>query len=300
MNILIVGGTGMIGGKTALHLQSLGHDVTIASRSKPVDTAVAHLPFLACNYIEDDCTDGRLEGFDAVVHAAAADPRLLPQDGSVSPEDFYHRANTVAVPRFFEAARDAGVGVGIYIGSFYSHVAPERAAVCPYVKSRVETDAAVIAMNSDSFRVCSLAAPFVLGVLQGVPVPHLGGMLAYVTGQLGLPMFAPPGGTNHISAQSLAEATAGALERGVGGTPYLVGDENYSHKAYMELWAELAGTPLELEVREEDHPIMPDAFMFAGVGATVSHEPDPEETALLGYSRNQIRQEIADVIAALS
>ena len=34
---------------------------------------------------------------------------------------------------------------------------------------------------------------------------------------------------------------------------------------------------------------MPNVIMFAGPGATVSYEPDPEETALLGYGRNRIK-----------
>jgi dihydroflavonol-4-reductase len=35
MKILVVGGTGMIGGHAALHLQALGHDVSVAGRNPP-------------------------------------------------------------------------------------------------------------------------------------------------------------------------------------------------------------------------------------------------------------------------
>ncbi len=300
MKILIVGGTGMIGGNAALLLREKGHEVSIMSRSKPMDTAVSDFDFVAGNYIEDDCTDDRLEGFDQLVFAAAADIRMLPQDGSVTPEAFYERVNNIAVPKFFEAAQAAGIQRAVYIGSFYPQVAPQRIEVCPYVKSRHVTDEAVRAMSSDSFNVCSLNAPYVLGSLPGLAIPHLAALVAYARGDLDLPLFAPEGGTNHINSLSLAEAIDGALARGVGGTPYLVGDENYSWKEYLELWAEAAGKPVELEVRAEDHPMLPNVIMFAGVGATVSYEPDPQETALLGYGRNRIRQEIADVVAAIS
>ena len=114
-----------------------------------------------------------------------------------------------------------------------------------------------------------------------------------------MPVFAPEGGTNHMTAGSLAQAVSGALARGVGGTPYLVGDVNYSWKEYLELWFDAVGKPAELEVRAEDHPMLPNVMMFAGVGATVSYEPDLEETALLGYSRGHLRQEIAEVVTAL-
>ncbi len=299
MKILIVGGTGMIGGNAALLLREKGHEVTIMSRSKPVGTAVSDFGFIQGNYIDDDCSDGRLQGFDQLVFSAAADIRNLPQDGSISPEDFYEQANNIAVPKFFEAAKAAGIRRAVYIGSFYPQVAPHRIEVCPYVHSRHVTDEAVRAMSCEDFTVCRLNAPYVLGTLSGLEIPHLQGLVAYATGNLDLPLFAPEGGTNHINALSLAEAIDGALQRGMGGTAYLVGDENYSWKEYLELWAAAAGKPVDLEVRADEHPMLPSVIMFAGVGATVSYEPDPEETALLGYGRNRIKQEIADVVAQL-
>lgn len=54
MKILIIGGTGMIGGTTALDLRSLGHEVTIAGR-KPSPSnvpALAHLPYLQGDYLK--------------------------------------------------------------------------------------------------------------------------------------------------------------------------------------------------------------------------------------------------------
>ena len=42
MKILIVGGTGLIGGHAALHLQSLGHEITIAARNPPPAATPAH------------------------------------------------------------------------------------------------------------------------------------------------------------------------------------------------------------------------------------------------------------------
>ena len=300
MKILIVGGTGMIGGNAALLLRKHGHGVTLMSRSRPTSQALADFDFIATNYLTDDCRDGRLDGFDSLVFAAAADLRMFPQDGSVTPEQFYEQANTVAVPKFFEAAKAAGMRRAVYIGSFYPQVAPQRIAVCPYVRSRHLADEAVRAMSCDNFVTCSLNAPFVLGQLPGLEIPHLGALIQYARGEFaGLPVFAPEGGTNHMTAGSLAEAVSGALARGVGGTPYLVGDVNYSWKEYLELWFDAVGKPAELEVRAKDHPMLPNIMMFAGVGATVSYQPDPDETALLGYSRGHLRQEIAEVVAAL-
>ena len=44
--------------------------------------------------------------------------------------------------------------------------------------------------------------------------------------------------------------------------------------------------------------MLPNVIMFAGPGATVSYEPDPEETALLGYGRNRIKALIEEVAKA--
>ena len=289
MKVLVVGGTGLIGGEIALHLQENGHSVTIMSRQPSKVPKLAQLPFLQGNYIEDDVTDGRLQGFDWLVFAAAADIRNLPRDGSVTPEAFYTRANDEAVPRFFKAAKQAGICRAVYIGTFYPRVAPQQIGVCPYVTSRHNTDLAVRALGDDGFNVCSLDVPFVLGQIEGLEVPHIAALAEYARGNIpGLPLFAPKGGTNHISSHSLAQASLHALERGESGRAYLVGDENLSWKAYLELWCEAVGNPQDLEVREDDHPMFPNVIMFAGAGATVSYEPDAADLALLDYDRGQI------------
>lgn len=299
MKVLVVGGTGLIGGHAAIYLREQGCEVSVMARCAPTATALSDTPFIAGNYIEDDLSAGQLEGFDGLVFAAANDIRQLPQDGSISPEDFYKKVNNEAVPRFFEAAKSAGISRCTYIGSFYPQVAPERIDLCPYVHSRHVTDEGVRAMSTEGFEVCSVNAPFVLGHLPGLDIPHLAGMVAYVSGHIpDLPLFAPVGGSNHITARSVAQATTSALLKGESAKAYLVGDENMSWKTYLEAWAAAAGSPREFEVREDDHPILPNAIMFAGAGATVSYEPEAAESALLAYDRQQISAEIHAVVQA--
>ena len=299
MKVLVVGGSGLIGGDAALFLRGQGHDVTIMARNKPATPALAELPFLQGDYVNDDMTDGRLEGFDWLVFSAAADIRGLPPGGPETPQQFYTRVNDEAVPRFFEAARDAGIGRSVYIGTFYPQVAPHRIGVCPYVTSRHNTAVAVAAMGSDSFVTCCLNAPFVLGNIPGLVQDHVSALVHYAQGKLeGLPVFAPRGGTNHMTSRSIAEAVLGALERGAPGRQYLIGDENFSWKEYLELWFAAAGNPVNLEVRDDDHPLLPNAIMFAGAGATIRYEPDPEEAALLGYGRGRVGAMIEEIVAA--
>lgn len=300
MKILIVGGTGLIGGHAALQLAGQGHAVTLMARKRSAVPGLAELDFIPGNYIEDDCDDGRLRGFDALLFAAAVDIRYLPQDGSVTEEEFYTRSNSEAVPRFFAAAKAAGIPRAVYIGSFYPQIAPQQIERNAYVKSRHLADEGARALADDSFSVCSLNAPYVLGHLPGLDIPHLGGLVHYVLGNLpDLPLFAPRGGTNHITTTSLSQAIVGALQRGESGKAYLVGDENYSWKEYLEAWAAAAGKPREFEVRDDDHPLLPNAIMFAGVGVTVSYEPDAADTELLGYDRGLVGPMISEVAAAV-
>jgi dihydroflavonol-4-reductase len=299
MKVLVVGGTGLIGGDIALLLQQAGHEVTLMARRPVAAPGLAALPFMRGDYVNDEMADGRLAGFDSLVFSATADIRNLPRDGSVTPEDFYRQANDEAVPRFFERARAAGLQRAVLIGSFYPQVAPQRVGVCPYVTSRYNTDRSVRALSGDDFRVCSLNAPFVLGRIPGLRVPHIDAMVAYARGEIpGAGVFAPRGGSNHISSRSLAQAALHALERGESGKDYLVGDQNYTWKEYLELWFAAVGRPQELEVRDEEHPLFPDVIMFAGPGATVRYEPAAEDMAVLAYDRQQIPDTVREIVAA--
>ncbi|MCB1845508.1 MAG: NAD-dependent epimerase/dehydratase family protein [Halioglobus sp.] len=294
MRVLIVGGTGLTGAHAALHLRQLGHNVTLMSRSAPQVAALSGFPHIAANYTDGSLACGMLEGFDALVFAAGADIRLLPPDED---EDrFFTRVNTEAIPAFFDKAKAAGIARAVYIGTYYPQVAPEKIDSSPYVRSRYLADTAVRALNAPSFNVCSLNAPFILGRVPGLSLPHIEALVHYASGRLdGVPLVAPLGGVNHISSRSMSEAIAGALAHGRGGHGYLVGDENLSWKEYLERFFDAAGNPQDLPVSADEHPLFPDVIMYAGRNATVSYEPENGE---LNYSRHQIAATIDDIVKA--
>lgn len=294
MKILVVGGTGLTGAHAALHLRSLGHEVSLMARSRPQAPCLRDFPFVIGNYQDADFPVSALQGFDGLLFAAGADIRQMPE--GASEEDFFTHANSIAIPRFFAKARDAGIKRAVMIGSYYPQVVPEKIATSPYVRSRHLSDEGVRALNSDHFTVCSLNAPFILGHVAGLEVPHLRVLVQYVAGRIpGMPLVAPAGGVNHISSQSLSEAIASAFEHGVGGKAYLVGDENLSWKDYLESFCACAGNPQSLPVTTEEHPMFPDVMMYAGRNAVVAYEPDMSE---LRYTRNNIRACMAEVAQA--
>ena len=296
MNILVVGGTGLIGGHAALHLASLGHRVTLAAR-KPAQagSALATLPFLALDYINGPVSAQALDGFDALVFAAGNDIRHLPPGTDEAAH--WQRANVEAVPAFFAQARNTGIPRAILIGSFYPQAAPHLVEKSSYVRGRKLSDEGARALATKDFHVCSLNAPFVAGTVPGLVVPGLQAHANYALGRIPqIPPFAMPGGVNFISTQSLSEAVAGALAHGENGKAYLVGDENLTFQDYFGTYFEAAGRTEPLPVLDQEHPLLPDAALYAGRGGTVYYEPDPQETKRLGYRRNDMRRCLRDIV----
>jgi nucleoside-diphosphate-sugar epimerase len=296
VKILVVGGGGFIGIETARLLRSGGHAVTVAGR-KPVSAEPQRsaFPYLPLDYTSSADPRPLLSGFDALVFSAGNDVRHKPPGAG---DEHWHLANSVAIPRFFEAARDAGIGLAVNVGSFYTQVAPHLAQTNAYVRSRIVAETAVAALARPGFAPMSINAPLVVGHVEGVTVPFFAAHAKFALGELdSMPEFVPPGGVNFISCRSLAEAIAGGLERGEAGASYLVGDQNLSFQAYFGAYFEAVGRPPP-PVRDEDSPIFPDRSIYFGRGNSLFYEPDAAETRLLGYRRNDVVPAIREIMAA--
>ena len=295
MKILVIGGTGMIGGHAALHLASQGHDVTVSGRKPPrPDTELSRLPFLQGDYVEGSFTGQDLTGFDAIIFAAGADLRHVPEGADYEAHIF--RANAEAVPQFAALAKQAGVRHFIHVGSFYPHVAPELVEKSVYVRARKLATDGITALADDSFHVVSVDAPFVVGAVPGMSLPMFEAYTRYAEGQLGIPPFAPAGSTNFISTLSLSEAIQAALERGENGKAYLVGDENLSFADYFKLFFRAAGNDVDVPALDQEHPLLPDVAIFTGRGNVVRYEPDAKTLADLRYRRNDVARAVKEVV----
>lgn len=296
MKILIVGGTGMIGGHTALHLRASGNEVVLAARKPAAEgTPIAGFPTLIGDYTQAGFSQADLAPFDAIVFAAGNDTRHIPRDADQA--EFWDRTQVRGVPAFVELARRAGVGRVVHIGSYYHQLRPDLIETNPYVRGRHLADVNVRALATTDFNVCTINPPSIVGIMPGQVTKRYETLVAWARGDRPeLPMFAPPGGTNYMSVRSLAEAVWGALQRAEPGRAYLVGDENLSYRQYFQLLLDAMGNPHRIAERNEEHPLLPDAFIVQGRGNTLAYEPDPAETALLGYSRNDVARAIAEVV----
>src|SRR5690349_8505507 len=117
MKILVVGGSGSLGGHAATYLSKQGHDVSIGARKRPPEgTPMAKMPLVQGDYLNGDFTPEKLKGFDALVFCAGFAVRDVPVDNL--PEQY--RAAVERQPRLARAAREAGVKRMVQLGSFYA------------------------------------------------------------------------------------------------------------------------------------------------------------------------------------
>jgi dihydroflavonol-4-reductase len=294
MKVLVVGGAGMIGGHIALRLKGKGHDVAIAGRNPAeAGTPLGELPFLRVDYINDTDAAEKLKGFDMMVFAAGNDIRHVPQGG-----DYYAHvthANAVAQPRFFAAARDAGVKIAINIGSFYPHVAPQLMKDNPYMQSRLAAHEGIAALANDDFRVISIDAPFVVGAVPGLKT-MFSAYVQYAEGKFApMPAFAPPGGVNFVSTDSISDCVETVITKGENGKAYLIGDENLTLQQFFGAFFEGVGTPVP-PVIDQEHPMLPDGAITWGRGNTLHFGTDAAETAMLNYRHNDVLRTIREEI----
>jgi dihydroflavonol-4-reductase len=296
MKVLVVGGSGALGGHCAIHLAAQGHAVSIGGRNPAHPaTPMAAMPLVAGDYIAGDYSPERLEGFDWVVFAAGNDPRHVPQGADFA--EFLTRANHEAVPAFFAACRQAGVRRAIQLGSFYHQAAPELLASNGYIRSRQAACEGARAEGAAGFDVVSVNAPFMVGAVPGLPSAIFEPYVAWARGQIPIEAYAPPGGTSFMSFRSLSEAIAGALLRGEPGKAYLVGDENLSFRDYFQLFFDAVGSSVRVEERDAELPLLPDVAIPQGRGNWVRVNPAAGEVALLGYRRNDVGNAVAEIAA---
>lgn len=295
MKVLIVGGTGMIGGNTALHLRNLGHDVTLAARkAAQIGTPMIDFPIIFGDYTKQEFTLADLAPFEAIVFAAGNDIRHSPE--SRQDEEFWRRTQSEGVPAFARLARDAGVKRFVQLGSYYHQLRPDLVEKNSYIRARQLADDGARSLATEDFNICTLNPPSIVGAVPGLIARRYVTLCAWGKGlHFEIPNTAPPGGTNYMSVRSLTQAIAGALENAVTGSAYLIGDQNLYYEEFFQLFFDIANSPIQIKTIDQEHPLLPDAFIVQGRGNSLAYKPNAKETTLLGYDQNDIYRAVAEI-----
>ncbi|WP_224763615.1 NAD(P)-dependent oxidoreductase [Salinibacterium sp. ZJ70] len=294
---LVVGGTGMVGSAIARHLHEAGRDVVIMARRPegPDDPrAVARLKRIVGDYLSPQAIGDQLDGIDSVVFAAGHDIRHVPAD--VDTLELWERVQGAAVPAFARVARDAGVSRFVQIGSYYHQARPELRKLVPYVEGRARADERTRELSTDRFAAITLNPPSIVGVVPGRAARRFARLISALRGEGGASVVAPPGGTNYMTADAVAQATLGALEQGESGRAYLIGDENLTYREYFQRFADAARSAVRVEEHDEDSRWQPDRFIVQGRGQRIAYEPASGDVDLLGYQRGGLDQALETVV----
>jgi dihydroflavonol-4-reductase len=247
MKVFIAGGTGLLGSAAAAELIARGHEVTAIALPPLPEGAVlpAGMRVEYGNYLEmgDAEIDARLSGADAFVFAAGVDERV---EFSPPVYEKYLKYNVEPARRFLAAARRAGLGKAVVLGSYFSYYAKARPELelekhHPYIRARLAQEEAAMSQNGSGLEVMVLELPYIFGTQPGrKPVwVFLVEQLLAMKG----PCFYTRGGTTMVTVRQVAQCVAGAIERGRGGRCYPVGWYNMEWREMLAIMYKHMGQP---------------------------------------------------------
>ncbi len=248
MRAVVVGGAGLLGWHATNHLVANGHKVTVLTLP-PIPEGLfpeqVRVEAVDLAEISDDDLHELMKNHDWIVFAAGTDPPPMPK-GKLEP--FMELVNATMTRRSLEAARAAGVSRAVVLGSYFTYFdrtwpSLQIAQRHPYVMSRLRQYDAAFDLITDDFGVVVLELPYIWGTMPNRR-PQWEKLIGVLRGDGG-PVYYAAGGTMMTSVLHVAEAILGALERGVSGHQYPIGDRNVT-------WAELIAKVAEVDGVQRD------------------------------------------------
>jgi dihydroflavonol-4-reductase len=239
MKIIIVGGTGFLGYHALLVALDRGYSVdTIAVND--IELGEWYPKKVNVRYgdifeLSEDELKKHFIGYDAMIYAVGPDDRITPPAPAY---EFFHSRLVVACEKVVTAARKAGVKKIVILNSYFVYfdrIWPEKnlSKHHPYIRCRVEQSERAVAAGSNKMSVIILELPYIFGSMPNrIPLWKDVFLDGFIKRKI---IFFPKGGTNMIAAEHVGEAIIGALERGIHGRRYVVGDENRSYKEMLNM-----------------------------------------------------------------
>lgn len=243
MKVYVIGVTGLLGLSASRILLERGHEVRgIARRglSSGVECpAGLEVETGDVTALSDEVLEERLTGCEALVYAIGADERVA-HSAPVYPH--LRRENVEECARVVRIARSAGVRRLVVLGSYFVHFHREwpelRLDRHPYIRSRIEQEEAVFEAAGPEMTVSILELPYIFGTIPGRD-PIWGFLVEMIRSPK--TVYFPKGGTAMVTADQVACAIAGAVERVGESGSYPIGGRNLSWVAMIELMLEAMG-----------------------------------------------------------
>lgn len=246
MRVLVTGGTGFVGAAVVRALLGRSHEVRILARNQGrVD------PSLPVDVVSGDLGDresllAAARGCQAVVHCAA-DYRLAVRAEDVSA---MIRTNVGGTSNVLWAAREAGVGRVVHCSTVGTLAFDRSGRVCteddrapsasrlagPYKRSKWAAERIALSRRDPEVVVVQPSTP--VGGGDKRPTPTGATVRDFLQGRIPAVVGT---GLNLVDVEAVGQGHVLALERGVAGRSYILGDRNLSLAEFLAMVAAAAG-----------------------------------------------------------
>ena len=242
--VLVLGGTGFLGSHVVRAFLAAGDEVVAAARAGSSRALLDDLAIevLAADLQDPDALLAACRGRDLVVHAAGL-LSLWERD-----KEQLYAVNVRGTRNVVEACLRAGVGRLLYDGS----VGALAGTPSPVPVDERGADDATRLHSFHTVSMCLAEAEVLRGVARGLDAVILHPTLCFGESDrsqhsswvlIGLTQarlaVCPPGGLNAVDIQDVARAHVAAAERGRRGAAYLLGGENLTNQAFLDLLQEV-------------------------------------------------------------
>lgn len=250
MNVLIFGGTGLLGCAAAKIFIDRGHHVkTLTLPPLPKNAPIPEeMEIEFGNFLE--LTDEELEkimtGVDAFVYAAGVDERV---EFPAPVYEMYKKYNIDPVDRYLAMAKKCGVKRCVILGSYFAWLAKERPDMelekqHPYIRSRVDQELTAAKYADENMGVAVLELPYIFGTQPGRrPVWIILIEQLQRFEKMPFTMY-PAGGTAMLTVRQVGESIVGAAEQVEGYKAYGISCYNMHWREFLKIvYRAMDGTP---------------------------------------------------------
>lgn len=243
--VVVIGGTGLLGYHTTLELVKKGYGVTsVALPPLPVDDlfpAEVTSTLANVNELSDEQVRELFAGKYAVFYAAGADERVTPPAPSAR---FFYVENVLTTQRIARLARESGVKKFVLYGSYTARFAEEWPELGfrtrnGYPRTRLLQEEVAELEGAPDMDVMTLRLPYIFGTMPG-RVPLWKMFIDIVRSQPDQVSVAA-GSTSSVTVGQVARAAVGAMEKGQHEGRYAINEYDLSHLEFHQLVCEALG-----------------------------------------------------------